>query len=129
MLAISCRFAGNAMLARHEAAYEAAKAAGEKPPSVSSFSPDREFTRLRHTTPWLFEYAFPVTRYALKNQADASRAFFRGEARHPRFKSRNGSVPSFMILEAITIRNGVIGIRHPGDGSAWAPGYSAGCWP
>ncbi len=93
----ACRFVWNAILGQHNDAHEAAKANGEKPPSVLFFSLGTEFTGLRSDTPWLSEYSFAITRYVLKYQADAWKAFFGGDAGHPRFKSCYGSSPSFTI--------------------------------
>ena len=50
----------------------------------------------------------------LKYQADAWKAFFRGEAGHPRFKSRHGSTPSFTIPQAVTIRDDMINVPRVG---------------
>ncbi len=110
----ACRFVWNTILGQHNDAYEDAKANGEKPPSVSFFSLGREFTGLRNEIPWLCEYSFAITRYVLKYQADAWKAFFRGEAGHPRFKSRHGSTPSFTIPQAVTIRDDMISIPRVG---------------
>ena len=110
----ACRFVWNTILGQHNDAYEDAKANGEKPPSVSFFSLGKEFTSLRNEIPWLCEYSFSITRYVLKYQADAWKAFFGGEAGHPRFKSRHGSTPSFTIPEAVTIRDDMISIPRIG---------------
>ena len=110
----ACRFVWNTILGQHNDAYEAAKANGEKPPSVSFFSLGKEFTVLRNEIPWLSEYSFSITRYVLKYQADAWKAFFRGEAGHPRFKSRHGSTPSFTIPQAVTIRDDMINVPKVG---------------
>ena len=110
----TCRFVWNTMLGQHNDAHEEAKANGEKPPSVSFFSLGKEFTVLRNEIPWLCEYSFSITRYVLKDQADAWKAFFRGEAGHPRFKSRHGSTPSFTIPEAVTIRDDMINVPRVG---------------
>ena len=110
----ACRFVWNEMLGRHNAAYEAAKESGEKPPSVSFFSLGKEFTALRTATPWLGQYGFTITRYCLKYQADAWKAFFRGAVERPRFKSRYGTTPSFTIPEAVTITDGMITIPKIG---------------
>ncbi len=110
----ACRFVWNTILGQHNDAYEDAKANGEKPPSVSFFSLGKEFTSLRNEIPWLSEYSFSITRYVLKYQADAWKAFFRGEAGHPRFKSRHGSTPSFTIPQAVTIRDDMISIPRIG---------------
>ena len=110
----ACRFVWNTILGQHNDAHEDAKANGEKPPSVSFFSLGKEFTSLRNEIPWLCEYSFSITRYVLKYQADAWKAFFRGEAGHPRFKSRHGSTPSFTIPQAVTIRDDMIAIPRVG---------------
>ncbi len=125
----ACRFVWNTILGQHDDAYEEAKANGEKPPSVSFFSLGKEFTVLRNEVPWLSEYSFSITRYVLKYQADAWKAFFRGEAGHPRFKSRHGTTPSFTIPEAVTIRDDMISIPRIGhlrirrkDGNPYSEG-------
>ncbi len=110
----ACRFVWNTILGQHDDAHEEAKADGEKPPSVSFFSLGKEFTVLHDEIPWLCEYSFSITRYVLKDQADAWKAFFRGEAGHPRFKSRHGSTPSFTIPEAVTIRDDMINVPRVG---------------
>ncbi len=110
----ACRFVWNTILGQHNDAYEDAKANGEKPPSVSFFSLGKEFTVLRNEIPWLCEYSFSITRYVLKYQADAWKAFFRGEAGHPRFKSRHGSTTSFTIPQAVTIRDDMINVPKVG---------------
>ena len=110
----ACRFVWNTILGQHNDAFEEAKANGEKPPSVSFFSLGKEFTCLRNEIPWLCEYSFSITRHVLKYQADAWKAFFRGEAGHPRFKSRHGSTPSFTIPEAVTIRDDMINVPRVG---------------
>ncbi len=102
------------MLGQHNDAFEEAKANGEKPPSVSFFSLGKEFTGLRNEIPWLSEYSFAITRYVLKYQADAWKAFFRGEAGHPRFKSRHGSTPSFTIPWDVRIDGDMISIPRVG---------------
>ena len=118
----ACRCVWNAMLAQHKDAFEVAKAADEKPPSVSFFSLGKEFTRLRTATPWLSEYSFAVTRYCLKYQADAWMMFFTGDRSVPRFKSRHGTTPSFTIPWDVRIdgdriaipKNGHMRIRRKG---------------
>ena len=110
----ACRFVWNEMLAQHNAAYEAAKESGDKPPSVSFFSLGREFTSLRNEIPWLSEYSFGITRYCLKYQADAWKAFFRGDAERPRFKSKYGTTPSFTIPDNVRIDGDRIAIPRIG---------------
>ena len=110
----ACRFVWNEMLGRHNDAYEAAKESGDKPPSVSFFSLGREFTALRNSIPWLSEYSFHITRYVLKYQADAWKAFFGGEAGHPRFKSKYGTTPSFTVPDNVRIDGDRIAIPRIG---------------
>ena len=111
----ACRFAWNTIPGQHNDAHEAAKANGEKPPSVSFFSLGKEFTGLRNDIPWLSEYSFPVTRYCLKYQADARKAFFRGDGGAPKFKPRYGTTPSFTIPQAVSIHgDGMISIPRIG---------------
>ncbi len=110
----ACRFVWNEMLGRHNAAYEAAKESGDKPPSVSFFSLGKEFTALRNATPWLGQYGFTITRYCLKYRADAWKAFFRGEAEHPRFKSKYGTPPSLTIPDKVHIGGDMISIPKIG---------------
>ena len=110
----ACRFVWNEMLGRHNAAYEAAKESGDKPPSVSFFSLGKEFTALRNATPWLGQYGFTITRYCLKYRADAWKRFFRGEAEHPRFKSKYGTPPSLTIPDKVHIGGDMISIPKIG---------------
>ena len=104
----ACRYVWNEILRRSLDARREAEAAGEDPPSVSFFSLGKEFTGLRGEIPWLKEYSFASTRYVLKHQADAWRAFFRGNAKPPRFKSRGGTVPSFAVPQDVRVGNGKI---------------------
>ena len=110
----ACRFVWNEMLGRHNAACEAAKESADKPPSVSFFSLGKEFTALRNAIPWLSGYSFHATRYVLKYQADAWKAFFRGEADRPRFKSKYGTTPSFTIPDKVRISGDMITIPKAG---------------
>ena len=110
----ACRFVWNEMPGRHNAACEAAKESGDKPPSVSFFSPGTEFTALRNATPWLSGYSFHATRHVLKYQADAWKAFFRGEAEPPRFRSTYGTTPSFTIPDTVRISGAMITVPRTG---------------
>ncbi len=105
----ACRFVWNEMLARQKVACDAARVEGEKPPSVTFLSLGKRFAELRREVPWLSDYAFKVTRYTLKYQADAWKAAFRGSG-FPRFHSRHNSTPSFAIPEDVKIRDGRIHI-------------------
>ena len=88
-------------------------------PKLSFFALGKRFTALRREVDWLPEYAFTSVRYTLKYQADAWKACFRRlkegkDAGFPRFKSRNGSTPSFTIPEAVKIKNGKLHIPKVG---------------
>ena len=100
--------------AQQNEAYEKAKEAGEKPPSVSFFSLGKRFTALRRNIDWLPEYSFHVVRYTLKYQADAWKAFFKEGKGRPRFHSRHGSIPSFTIPEDVKIRDNKLYIPKVG---------------
>ena len=110
----ACRYVWNEILRRSLDARRKAEAAGEDPPSASFFSLGREFKKLRGEIPWLKEYSFAPTRYVLKHQADAWRAFFSGNAKPPRFKSRGGTVPSFAVPQDVRLGNGKILIPKTG---------------
>ncbi len=113
-LAGACRFVWNVMLAQQNEAYEKAKEAGEKPPSVSFFSLGKRFTELRRNIEWLPDYSYRVVRYTLKYQADAWKAFFKESKGRPRFRSRHGSTPSFTIPEDVRIRDNKLCIPKVG---------------
>ena len=126
----ACRFVWNEKLGRHNTAYEAAMESGDKPPSVSFSTLGKKFTALRNATPWLGQYGFKITRYVLNYQADAWKAFFRGEAEPPRFKSKYGTPPSFTIPDKVRIsgdmitipKTGPMRIRRRGGGNAYPDG-------
>ena len=110
----ACRYTWNEMLGRQKAEYEEAKASGERPPSVSFFPLGKRFTELRRDVPWLSDYAFTITRYTLKYQADAWTAAFRGDKSFPRFHSRHRTCPSFTIPEDVKIRDSKLHIPKIG---------------
>ena len=99
----ACRFVWNEMLARNKAEYQTAKANGDTSPSVTFFSLGKQFTGLRQDIPWLSDYSYAMTRYALKYQADAWQKCFKEGAGVPRFKSRHRTTPSFTIPDKIRI--------------------------
>ena len=57
----------------------------------------KEFTQLKKTKEykWLNSVSNNVTKQAIKDACDAYKKFFKGLAKHPRFKSRKHSVPKF----------------------------------
>ena len=100
----ACRFVWNEMLDQQEQLYAVARMCGSKPPSPSFFTLCKAFTQLRRVTPWLQDMPFHPVRYALKYQADAWQAFFRGQGGHPRFKRRGSD--SVTLPDNIRIRDG-----------------------
>ena len=101
-LAGACRFVWNQVLADTEDLYRISKMVGAKPPSVSFFTLGTVFTQLRRATPWLQELPFHPVRFVLKRQADAWKAYFKGQRGRPRFKGRWGD-DSFTIPDGIRI--------------------------
>ena len=97
----ACRYVWNQVLADVLDEVEA----GEKP-SVSTYSLNLRFTKLRRSTDWLQELPCHPVRYTLKYQADAWKEFFRGTRGKPRFKARHRCVPSFTIPGYIKIEDG-----------------------
>ena len=112
-LAGACRYVWNEMLDQQEALYLEARSLGTKPPSPTFFTLGKAFTQLRAVTPWLQELPMVPIRYALKHQADAWRAFFRGHGGRPRFKSRRGD-DSVTLPQDIRIRSGKLYIPRLG---------------
>lgn len=57
----------------------------------------KEFTQLKKQPEyqWLNEVSNNVTKQAIKDACDAYKKFFKGLAKHPRFKSKKYSVPKF----------------------------------
>ncbi len=103
----ACRFVWNTILDQQEQLVAAARLAGaDRLPGVSFFTLGKAFTQLRRVTPWLQEMPFKPVRYALKYQADAWQAFFRGHARRPRFKRRGDD--SVTLPDNVRIRNGML---------------------
>ena len=112
-IAGACRFVWNEMLDQQEQLYTVARMCGSKPPVPTTFTLFKAFTQLRRVTPWLQDMPFHPVRYTLKHQADAWRAFFRGQAGHPRFKSRYSN-PAFTIAHDVRIRDGKLAIPRLG---------------
>ena len=100
----ACRFVWNEMLDQQDQLYAAALLCGARPPAPTFFTLGKAFTQLRAVTPWLQEMPFAPVRYALKYQAEAWAAFFRGERGRPRFKRRGED--SVTIPDGIRIRDG-----------------------
>ena len=112
-IAGACRFVWNEMLDQQEQLYAVARMCGSKPPAPTFFTLGKAFTQLRRVTPWLQDMPYKLVRHSLKHQADAWRAFFRGQAGHPRFKSRYSN-PAFTIPEAVRIRDRKLAIPKLG---------------
>ncbi len=98
-LAGACRFAWNAILAECQEEYDAVRDTDQPKPSLSFFSLGKRFTKLRQSTEWLDQYSFTVVRYALKYQAEAWQAFFKGQREHLQFHSRSAHKDSFTAIQ------------------------------
>lgn len=85
------RFAYNWALAKEKESYEN----GGK--FISDSVLRKEFTILRHSDEyvWLSSVSNNVTKQAIKDACNAYRRFFKGLAKHPKFKSKKKSKPSF----------------------------------
>ena len=112
-LAGACRYVWNEMLDQQEALYLEAKTLGTKAPAPTFFTLSTAFKQLRDATPWLQDLPMAPVRYALKYQADAWQAFFRGQGGRPRFKSRRGD-DSVTLPGNIRIRDGKLRIPKLG---------------
>ena len=111
--ASACRFVWNTILGQHNNAHEEAKPTGRNHrrfrSSRSAGSSPVSATKSRgfaHTPS-----ASPGTCSSISRCVEG---VFRGEAGHPRFKSRHGSTPSFTIPEAVTIRDDMINVPRVG---------------
>ena len=88
----SCaRFAYNWAVSREQENY---KQRGE---FLSDNELRKEFTRLKKLPEykWLNEVSNDVTKQAIKDACNAYKRFFKGQCKHPKFKSRRRSTPSF----------------------------------
>ena len=88
----SCaRFAYNWAVSREQENY---KQRGE---FLSDNELRKEFTQLKKLPEykWLNEVSNDVTKQAIKDACNAYKRFFKGQCKHPKFKSRRRSTPSF----------------------------------
>ena len=85
------RFAYNWAIAREQENY---KQGGK---FLSDCELRREFTQLKKLPKykWLNEISNDVTKQAIKDACNAYKRFFKGQCKHPKFKSRRRSPPSF----------------------------------
>ena len=85
------RFAYNWVIAREQENY---KDGGK---FISDADLRKEFTRLKKTDEykWLYEVSNDVTKQAIKDACNTYKRFFKGLCKHPRFKSKKFSTPSF----------------------------------
>ena len=113
-LAGACRFVWNQVLADQEDLHRIARMVGARSPSVSFFTLGKAFTQLRRVTPWLRDLPFAVARHALKRQADAWAAHFKGQHGRPRFKSRHKGTDGFTIPEQVRFDGEFIAIPKIG---------------
>ncbi len=87
----TARFAYNWTLGREQENY---KNGGK---FISDSDLRKEFTQLKKTEEyaWLNHVSNNVTKQAIKDACDAYQKFFKGYAKHPKFKSKKHTVPSF----------------------------------
>ncbi|MSS63760.1 RNA-guided endonuclease InsQ/TnpB family protein [Velocimicrobium porci] len=87
----TARFAYNWALGREQENY---KNGGK---FISDGDLRKEFTKLKKTeeSAWLNNISNNVTKQAIKDACEAYKAFFKGDTKFPRFKSRKRSVPKF----------------------------------
>lgn len=57
------------------------------------------FTKLKQSDKyvWLKQYSNNITKQAIKDACDAYKRFFKGQTKHPKFKSRKKTYPSFYV--------------------------------
>ena len=85
----ACRYVWNHFLRENKAQMEMHKVLGTPKPSISFMSQGKEFTKLRHKTPWLSELPASPVRYVLKYQENAWKKAFKSDG-FPKFKGRYG---------------------------------------
>lgn len=85
------RYAYNWALATEESNYEN----GGK--FINDYELRRMFTEHKQTELWLYEVSNNALKQSIKDACEAYRRFFRGQAKHPRFKSKKKTQPSFYM--------------------------------
>lgn len=89
--ATTARFAYNWALGREQENY---KSGGK---FLSDYELRRQFTKLKKTKEfdWLNNYSNNITKQSIKDACSAYYRFFKGQVKHPKFKSKRKSRPSF----------------------------------
>lgn len=64
---------------------------------ISFFDMGKEFTQFKKELPWLKEVSCMLEKQAIKDACEAYKKFFKGLSKHPKFKSRKRSKPSFYV--------------------------------
>ena len=100
----ACRYVWNEVKAAREFQY--AYWGDHTLESPTFFTFGKAFKVLWDHTDWLREYSYHILRYTLKYQADAWRAFFKGDSEYPKWKSRYGT-PSITIPDNVRIKASV----------------------
>ena len=119
-LAGACRFVRNHFVAKLKADYEANGHCNWRYASKEDRHGDvgtgKAFTRLRREIPWLAEYSANIVKYsALKPLEACSKRFFKHGGGLPKFRSRNGSAPTFTCTEqTFGIADGYLRIQRLG---------------
>ena len=85
------RFAYNWAISREQENYK------QRGKFLSDCELRKEFTQLKKLPEykWLNEVSNDVTKQAIKDACNAYKRFFKGQCKHPKFKSRRRSTPSF----------------------------------
>lgn len=85
------RFAYNWAISREQENYK------QRGKFLSDNELRKEFTQLKKSPEykWLNEVSNDVTKQAIKDACNAYKRFFKGQCKHPKFKSRRRSTPSF----------------------------------
>ena len=107
----ACRYVWNEVKAAREFQY--AYWGDHTLESPTFFAFGKAFKVLWDHTDWLREYSYHILRYTLKYQADAWRAFFKGDSEYPRWKSRYGT-PSITIPDNVRIKDGRLAVPKVG---------------
>ena len=112
-LASSCRWVWNHFLAWHQFEYrfdqQFEDTYGFRPDRhaqpASFFAMGKVFIQLRQRRTWLQDHSCAILRYTLKLQADAWRAYFKGQRGKPKFKRFDADNDGFTIPDRVRIQD------------------------
>src|SRR3954470_18283323 len=96
-----------------EATYDIARAARIRP--LSFFTLAKQWTAEKpDVAPWAGEHSTWTFRYALRDAANAHRAFLAGQRRFPRFKSRHRDRARFTVRDGLALEAGRVRLAKYG---------------